>query len=696
MTRRLGSARIMAAALCAALAWAVLPAAADTQVGAATVSGHAMVGYRGMSGDFNAAKFNEYRSIQPGMFSDGQLLFEDAERAKHLELLYDYTSENDQTYHLRLGSWGWWGVEGDLLRFPHNFSSNARTVESRGYDGTLMLPGAWTAASGLAANVATYNVGRQLGYEVDDAHAGAFWNLNEQLQLDADYHFLQRKGTKPLSIGSGFTNFLNIAAPVDQRTYEVSAGLKAQTWGWNIAFDYTGSFFRNNIDAITVDNPIVDTDMIDEPSRFQLAAEPDNDAHYGTISLARVFDQAGFPISVALSTGYGRHIQRDDFLPYTINSALPPMSFVGNLDGRVDTWLVNANTLARPTPRSSVQLNYRYYSYNTRHDKLYDVPKSTGDQDVDPPTASTNPNTWSRHNVDLEGSYRLDHGVKLAAGWNWERFSRDTQSERRSLNEYLFFGKMDWRASRNTWLRVGYNYTFRNGSGYDPAPGEFSEKEKYNLADLQRHRVDVLFGMDPCETFGITVNGGFVNTKYNKTDYGALSERYYTAGIDAAWSPRPGLTSTLWYTYDYGRIYQRSRVGGDGGTLADDWISYPRDEAHNVGLDTNVEIIPETLTWELGFFWEWGTAETPARGDSGGAMDFPRIKDWKYGINTVLDYALTERISLLAEYRWEKGHYDDFQRNIGLLQTGGDNLYLGQSLDDYSVHVLGGGVRVDF
>ncbi len=82
--RRHGPRLVLAAAL-GALAVAAPPAQGELELGPVLVSGEAQVGWRGVWGDTDSAKFEEYRDIPDGAFGSLHFLFEDAERSYYLQ-----------------------------------------------------------------------------------------------------------------------------------------------------------------------------------------------------------------------------------------------------------------------------------------------------------------------------------------------------------------------------------------------------------------------------------------------------------------------------------------------------------------------------------------------------------------------------------------------------------------------------------
>ena len=118
--------------LLAAIALATsLPRAArgDTDLGGgAVLSGEVETGGKFLTGTWGSSEFNKYQDQQPGFFGQGNLLLEFKERLDYLGFDYQYTGSLDQSYGVRLGRWGLWGLNVQFIEFPVDYSNTGRSL----------------------------------------------------------------------------------------------------------------------------------------------------------------------------------------------------------------------------------------------------------------------------------------------------------------------------------------------------------------------------------------------------------------------------------------------------------------------------------------------------------------------------------------------------------------------------------------
>ena len=224
MSRCVGVALTIVAAM---LATGVPPAAAETEAGPLLVSGEFGIGGRTITGRFSSAKFTEYTNIRPGLVFGGDLLFEEEEQRWYLRALVDFVDEDDQSYALEMGRWGHYGLTLDYREYPHEYSSNAVTPYTKGRDGNLTLPPGWNFdPAALSGQLGFASEGRNLGFRMLEGGGDAFYRPTEEVELTADYHIVDKHGTRPFSVTFGFPNFTTVASPLNEKTHTVSANAR--------------------------------------------------------------------------------------------------------------------------------------------------------------------------------------------------------------------------------------------------------------------------------------------------------------------------------------------------------------------------------------------------------------------------------------------------------------------------------------
>ena len=83
-----------------------------------------------------------------------------------------------------------------------------------------------------------------------------------------------------MSSGFGFSGTAtDFAAPVDDRTTDVTTGVEWANQKGLVAVNYDGSWYNQNIPSLTWDNPVAFTNSASVPSQGRLALWPSNNAN---------------------------------------------------------------------------------------------------------------------------------------------------------------------------------------------------------------------------------------------------------------------------------------------------------------------------------------------------------------------------------------------------------------------------------
>jgi MtrB/PioB family decaheme-associated outer membrane protein len=691
---------LLAVAVVACLPWR---AAGEQTLGPLVVSGQAQLGGRGVFGDTDSGKFEEYRDVQEGAFGSLHFLLEDGERRYYLQGWLDDIGERDQQYRFRLGRYGFWGVSGLYSEIPHVFSNGAVSPYTR--SGSLFeLPAAWdfvldpgdapdpiTGLNDYQQQLVDQSDPVRLRFRTIEGSGEAFVKPIPELTLRAGYHLWDRDHSRALSLGFGSAGgvYANVAAPIRERTHEARVDAEYQVENWSLGLNYTGSFFENDFDSFSVNNPLNDVavDGTTDVGRSSLA--PDNSAHLVSLSGAGILP-TGFPARLAGTFSWGVHRQTDDFLPATSNSALPgspddalcppsPSCLIlpqGDLDGWVQTILGNLVFTARPLPSLNLKARYRIYDYDNQSDVITLLSEVVNDQSIRAVPVTSVANSYRRQNALLEASWRLAEPVTGTLGFEWEHWNRSQDREVRNQNSYGPVARIDWRAASWARLRGSYGFSARRGNDYVAEPGALAGLRKYSQADRVRHRFELLTQLDPREDLGFTFSSGFSLNDYDDSDQGVTDDNRWNVGLDASYRPLSYLGFWAYYHFDYIWAFQKQSGGS--------WDSTTYDTAHNASVGVDFGIVPDRLDGEVSYFIQLARANTLG---SGSAVDFPTIDDTLQAVSVGLNLYALEYLSFRALYRFEKYDRNNFHEDFPISDSQGD-IYLQNRVADYDAHIV--------
>jgi hypothetical protein len=176
---------------------------------------------------------------------------------------------------------------------------------------------------------------------------------------------------------------------------------------WNLEFGYLGSFFNNDINQVTIDNPLRLTDAATASSQGRISLAPDNSLNSFHVTGAYELPSE-FPARIATTLSYGLRQQDDDFLPHTINSVLggdPGLVLPrDSLDGKVQTYLANVLMTARPLPDLDLRARYRYYQLDNDTPVIEFPAHTVNDQGLDSEPRRNVPNDYERQLASFDAS----------------------------------------------------------------------------------------------------------------------------------------------------------------------------------------------------------------------------------------------------------------------------------------------------
>lgn len=595
--RRAVPAQALAAAL-GVFALAPGPAGAEEELGPVIVSGEAQLGGRGVWGQSGSAKFREYRDIPDGAFGSLRFLIEDAERRYYLKGWLDDLAEDDQQYRFEGGRYGRWGIRGFYSEIPHVFSRQAVSPYADLGKGVLALRPGFDRT--LAAGSPAYNaqltpstaanpsptLPTRLQFRTIEGSGEIFFKPTSEWDLSAGYRIFDRDGSRAKAFGFGSPggNYINLAAPIRERIHEARADAQYVRETWNLGLNYTGSFFVNDLNGFSADNPLTNP-LAETPGSSALGRSslaPDNSAHLVSLSGAALLPTS-FPARFAGSFAWGLSLQNDDFLPQTSNQTINgnPLNAArlvlpqNNLDGRVQTLAGNLVFTARPHSNLNLKARYHIYDYNNQSDEITFPGEVPNDRNIRAGTTSI-ANSYRRQDALLETTWRFTASTTATLGFEWQHWNRSGDREVRNLNEYGPTARIDWRAAEWARMRASYAFAARRGSDYNALPGALDGLRKFSQADRLRHRFDLQAQLDPRADLGFTITSAFSLSDYDDSAQGLTDDNRWNIGIDASYQLHERVG--LWANYAYDYIWAFQEQGG--GT----WDSTTYDTAHNAGV----------------------------------------------------------------------------------------------------------------
>jgi MtrB/PioB family decaheme-associated outer membrane protein len=692
--------------------------------------------------DKEDAKFEEYRDINQGLYLDSLWLrFYTPDEKYSGEIAGRQWGLQDQEYHLSFERLGRWEVGFDWDQMRHILSTDARTLYDETSRGVYVLPNPRPALS-------TYNNGRsidEISVRWDTAHLYFKIDLSENADLFAEYTRIRKDGEKPFGMpfftGGGPASVVEILQPIEQTIHDFRLRGTWATERWQVQAGYTLSIFLNDLDYVRADNPC-------QPAAAGCAAADTTAANpqFGTVSLppsnmAHTLSLQGgvnLPRRTRISSNftYSLRLQNDDFLPQTSSNdlvssnpglALPQKSLHGN----VQTILFNLNATSRPLPIPvTFSAKYRFYDLIDQSNVVKFSDFIVNDQNAITPGPERSLRfSYMRQNADLDGRWQIAQPLALTLGTAWERWDRSITREVPITDE--FFAKAALDVTPTDWLmvRATYRPSFRRMDRYNTgalsqvesntAPGEPGQSyllRKYDEADRDRQRVDLMVQITPTETLTFTPTAGYKFDNYiaaglshdgsgagqNGALLGLQQAVSWSAGMDVTWAPSERLSFAAGYVHESNFQKQRAR-SRDPDDPALDWVSDNTDTVDTYHASATARLIPGKLdlkfagnySYALGRVETWnpnapGNAVFAANVANAQALRWPAFEDSLLRLEGSLRYHITRAWSASLNYAYEQFRKHDWRTDtLDPFIPASRAIYLGNDLRNYEAHIFG-------
>ncbi len=486
------------------------------------------------------------------------------------------------------------------------------------YVGVPCAPGALPAtcnASTSAAAIANRSIWNQfisrddMQVRRDIVGARVRYMATPAFSVDVDASTTSRTGTMPWAASFAFNNANELAVPIDQRNNELKAGTEWVNAKGMVRLDYWGSFFTNDIQTLTWDNPIRATDFNNglappsgpyDPSAYsngngaafgQAALWPSNNLNSvgatGMYKLAR-----HTTLNANLNFTFMR--QNEALLPWTLNSSINNAAVLdaypglrtlprATADAAVNStnWLVTLNS--RALKFVTLQARYRYNDHdnNTPH---FDARQFvTFDSAVR--TLADDPNTpyleglseyfqITRRNLDVNGTIGLRAFGSLRVGYAHEQFEREGRGfsdvgehTLRLAYDARLFDYIGVRATLDNGRRRGDGFILQ-GIDYEQGPaGTQPGLRYYDEADRDRAKAMLILSANPVEQVGVfvqftTTRDTFLADEFvpvGREQFGLLSQDVNAWAVGADYGVNDMVHLGLTYGWDEFSALQKSR-----------------------------------------------------------------------------------------------------------------------------------------
>jgi MtrB/PioB family decaheme-associated outer membrane protein len=667
---------------------AAWPALAQEPGGGPT-TGEVVVGARVTAIEGDEARFDRYRDRRDGATLDRvRLRREAAAWAGSLEA--DRVGYRDQRFRGRIERFGSVSLDVEWAQTPLYESSTTRTPYTAVSPGVLRLDDARQAAVEAGADKVDVFAPAVVPFELrsrrDVAHVDLEYAATRTLSLELDVRRTARTGAQPYGASFGFSNAIELAAPVESQTHDVRAAAEWSTRRAMLRLAYDGSWFDNAVETLVWDNPLRLTDSTnprayiggDAAAQGRLALWPDSRAH--TVSMAGSVALPARSRAVA-SVSVGRWLQDRALLAHTINSAITPIPLARDT-AQAEAAIVatQVRVTSRPTPLLWVSGQFRSYDFDNRTPRFAvdDYVRLDGTTATSA-TGGSEPFGYTRYFFDVDASVTPARFVAIGFGYGREQDRRTFRFFERTT-EHVWRTSVD--ATGLSWgvARLEYERAVRTGEGLDEQVfGEIGEQislRQFDISDRERDRVTGILQVLPSGSVGLTLSGAWGRTHRPDAEFGLRDTDVGTLTVAADAVPSDAVRLNASYAWERYTTAQRSRQANPGPQFDDptrDWGTDVEEGVHT--LTAGVEL-PE-LSSRLGAAVSYEFMRSLATYDYvlaqptslGTPAPLPPVRNRIQRLSADARYALDDRVALAFGYAYDRYDVEDFARSPGTLDS---------------------------
>jgi MtrB/PioB family decaheme-associated outer membrane protein len=428
----------------------------------------------------------------------------------------------------------------------------------------------------------------QFGTDRDKLGFSFFKNLIENLDLNVKVSSENKKGNRITANG---TPALFVADLIDWKTTKAEASLDYKGDLLRLSGGYSASWFKNN-------NPLGYVSL--GGLAGQLMTQPlDNEAHQAFLGGSYDFTpttKANFKVAYTKGT-------QNEPLATTSSLINATTANIPNIQGRVDTTLVQFGLTARPMPKLSLVANLRYQDVKDKTPQ-YTVVRSTNN--AANLNMNTTPYSYKTTTGKLEATYRLPENYSLVAGAEYKAQTRSVFTTMgaaaynpyvpmRERNKELTY-QMQVRKSLSETLNgsLAYLQGTRTGSDYQASTqAQTNLVSPVNTADRDREKLRFAMDWSPVEKLGVQFSAETAQDRYGSASrsHGLHRGSANTYSFDLSYQISDAWQVSGWYSRNTNNAHFRNSTSA---TVSN--IQKQNDTGDLIGLKLHGSINSKTTT----------------------------------------------------------------------------------------------------
>jgi MtrB/PioB family decaheme-associated outer membrane protein len=507
------------------------------------------------------ARYQRYRDLRDGVTVDFFRYLKEG-NGWELQAQANHLGYRDQGASASFNRFGTVKAVFKWDQLPLFYSGTTRTLYTQVTPGVFTMADAVQSASALPGAFGNAQV-FDLRQKRQTANAAVTFNASRHTDVKVSVTNTWRKGAQPYAgtFGIGGAIAAELAMPLDQQTTDVTAALEWGNTRGAAKIAYDASFFRNDVQSLTWDNPARSTDILTGSSRGRLALAPDTDMT--TLSASGSLKLPGRSRAAAF-VSYGVMAQDAALLPFSINPAQPVIALpraTAQADAHVTA--MNYSLTSSPVPMVWFSARYRQYEFDNRTPEFHITEWVNWDSAVATGEHTSEPFGYTRHSFDGDAVFSPTRYVGVKVGYGREQTDRLHRVVEETVEDIV-------RASVDStglgWLSVRgiYEHAQRRGSPVHwqelLAIGEQPMLRHFDISDRDRDRMTGMVTVTPVSALSFNLSAAIGNEEYPGTTFGLRDNdnMVYTFGVDLV--PRETLSFGVSLGYEEYNALQASRT----------------------------------------------------------------------------------------------------------------------------------------
>lgn len=666
------------------------------------------------------AKYREFTDPPQGSFLYS--LFLEQGKDRNLLTIYSVNAlQDDQRTGLRWTNGARYRIDVAYQEIPHNFSQVSRSSYTDAGQGRLILDNTIQALNQANPTQYTNIMSTYLAASPDvgmrtrtDAFAATGKARPAQgWRVAAAYEQRKKTGKKAYGGSFGLSHTVEVWEPTEQRMTDGQLAANFQKNQFTFRAVAGVSIFENLVGELTWDNPKRLTDTTNSAgagaglnsAAGKIDLYPDNTAWRGELAVAWVLPRR---TSLAAALRVNRHEQSDDWLPYTVNSALTDPNLPANAlpgtgtDAQATAITGDFRLTTRALGPVGASLRARYNEFDNQTESFTFPGYVRADQAWVAGALTTHP--FGNKQVKLAGelNYRPVSRLYLEAGADWtdrEHTLREIEED----EEAGAYGRVRLRLAQALSVEAEYRYANRVGSDidleyYENAAGTaFIEPVELRRYDVANRRAQIgEFGLDwgPAAWVQTHLEYRYERDNYPDTEIGLRDATRQLGLLDVMLPVSERFELGGGGGYGHYEADQQSR--SSGATIStnpnDNWSALLLDRNWFAYADFTWWMQEDKLALEGAYEFSWARGEYYLDNPTNTAQDLPDTRTMRHIAMATLRYDVWDDTEVGLRYAFDDYDVVDFaNQGIELLNTAGspplaNAIFLGDNALSYSAN----------